>query len=214
MIMAIFATVMQKGLYIEKKREDPLSEISIMELWKIMSADLKRLLMADIFARISSNMIGVYIVLYVLNILKASPLHYGLMISVQMTTSILSYIPAAKLSDTYGRKPFVTATFLFFALFPITLVLMPNASLLPLALIVLGLREMGEPARKALIVDLAEEEYRGKTIGLYYLIRGATNIPAPLLGGLLWSISSHLPFYLAFIIGIVGVLIFRRVAVS
>jgi len=136
------------------------------------------------------------------------------MISIQMTASILSYLPAVKLSDIYGRKPFVTATFLLFALFPITLVLMPDASLLPLAFIVSGLRKIGEPARKALIVDLAKEKYRGKTIGLYYLIRGAINIPAPLIGGLIWSISPQLPFYLSFVIGMIGVLIFHRVVAS
>jgi len=211
---AIFAAVMQRRLYVERERTESSSKVSINDLWKTMNTSLKRLLAADVFARVSSNMISVYVVLYVLNILEASPLHYGFMISTQMTTSILSYIPAAKLSDIYGRKPFVTATFLLFALFPVTLVLVPNASLLPLAFIVSGLREMGEPARKALIVDLAEEKYRGKTIGLYYLIRGITNISAPLIGGLMWSISPRFPFYLAFIIGIIGVLIFHRFAVS
>jgi len=213
--MAIFATVIQRKFYVEKERREASSvKISINNLWKMMNANLKRLLLADIFARISGHMVEVYVVLYVLNILKASPLQYGFMISVQMTASILSYMPAAKLSDIYGRKPFVTATFFFFALFPITLVLVPNASLLPLAFIITGLREIGEPARKALIVDLAKAEHRGKTIGLYYLIREVANIPAPLIGGLMWSISPQFPFYLASLIGTVGMIIFYRSAIS
>lgn len=43
-----------------------------------------------------------------------------------------------------------------------------------------GLREIGEPARKALIVDLAKDKNRGWIIGLYYMIRELTNISAPL----------------------------------
>lgn len=99
-------------------------------------------------------------------------------------------------------------TFTFFSLFPLTFILIPNANLLPLAFIIAGLREIGEPARKALIVDLAENENRGKTIGLYYMIRGFTNILSPLFGGFLWTISPRAPFLTAFIVGLSGLLFF------
>ena len=209
-VMAMLAVIIQRNFYTRSEKEDRSEEISIFQLWKIMATNLKHLLISDILARVAIAVVDVYIVLYVINILDASPLQYGLMISIQMTTSILCYIPAAKLADTYGRKPFVTATFLFFALFPLTLVILPNVSFLPLAFIVSGLREIGEPARKALIVDLADDRHRGKTIGLYYMIRGALNIPAPIIGGLLWSISPQTPFYLSFVLGIIGVIIFIR----
>ena len=39
------------------------------------------------------------------------------------------------------------------------------------AFVIGGLREIGEPSRKALIVDLAEPTMRARTVGLYYLIR-------------------------------------------
>jgi len=42
----------------------------------------------------------------------------------------------------YGRKPFILLTFAFFAIFPLALMLIPNASLLPLAFIIAGLREI------------------------------------------------------------------------
>ncbi len=85
------------------------------------------------------------------------------------------------------------------------MVLTPTAAFLPSPFIVYGLREMGEPARKAFIVNLAESEQRGKTIGLYYLIRETLNIPTPIIGGLLWTRSPQLLFYFAFIIGMIGV---------
>jgi len=97
-----------------------------------------------------------------------------------MTTSILSYIPAAKFADLYGRRPFIMLTFTFFALFPLMLVLTPNTTLLPLAFIVVGLREIGESARKALIVDLAEKSHKGRSIGLYYSIREGIVVSAPI----------------------------------
>ena len=45
-------------------------------------------------------------------------------------------------------------------------------SYLPAAFAIGGLREIGEPARKALIVDLSDAAARGRTVGLYYAIRG------------------------------------------
>ncbi len=208
-IAAFSAIYVQERFYTEKKRVSK-EKVSLLKLWGVMDSKLKRLLVSDILARTASYMIKVYIVLYVMNIIGAPPIVYGLMISVQMTTSILSYLPAAKLADIYGRKLFVTLTFLFFSLFPLALVLVKDQNFLPLAFIVAGFREIGEPARKALIVDLSGEEHRGKVIGLYYLIREFTTMPAPLIGGFLWLISPQLPFYTAFAIGLVGVLLFSR----
>lgn len=207
-LMAVLAIIVQKKFYTEKRKEKTVEKLRLAELWSVMDRNLKHLLIADILARTASYMIKVYVVLYVLNIIGAPPIYYGFMISVQMTTSILGYLPAAKLADIYGRKPFVTATFLFFALFPLALVSVKDAWLLPLAFIVAGLREIGEPARKALIVDLAGDKFRGRIIGLYYLIRESTTMPAPLIGGFLWLISPETPFYVAFIIGTLGVFIF------
>ncbi|MEA2204952.1 MAG: hypothetical protein QOE77_1728 [Blastocatellia bacterium] len=54
-----------------------------------------------------------------------------------------------------------------------------------MAFIIGGLREIGEPARKAMIVDLAQPEVRARTVGLYYLMRSLAITPAAAIGGLL-----------------------------
>ena len=76
------------------------------------------------------------------------------------------------------------------------------------AFVVGGLREIGEPARKALIVDLAAPSLRARSVGLYYLIRSLTIAPAAFIGGLLWEVAPALPFWMAGLIGLVGVLVF------
>ena len=206
--LALLAVVFQEKFYAKTGGGDRKIGGRILAVWREMNRGLKRLLVSDIFARLASNIIGVYVVLYALNVLGASPVEYGLLISVQMTTSILSYFPAAKLADIYGRKPFIALTFTFFALFPLALALVPSAAFLPLAFVIAGLREIGEPARKALIVDLAERSHKGRAIGLYYLIRESVMIPAPLIGGFLWDMSPQLMFLMAFAVGALGVLLF------
>jgi MFS family permease len=125
-----------------------------------------------------------------------------------MIIAILIYIPIAKLSDRMNRKPFVLMTFFFFAIFPLVLVQATNLTWLVLAFGIAGLREIGEPARKALIVDLAPETARGRVVGMYYLIRGLTVFPASLVGGWLWEVNQPLLFYISFLVGTAGMSIY------
>ena len=76
------------------------------------------------------------------------------------------------------------------------------------AFVVGGLRETGEPARKATIVDLADPACRGRTTGLYYLVRSLAITPAALAGGALWSVTPALPFVIASAFGFLGALVF------
>ena len=76
------------------------------------------------------------------------------------------------------------------------------------AFVIGGLREVGEPARKALIIDFAAPALRARVVGLYYLCRSLTIAPAAFIGGLLWRVNPALPFYVAAAIGGVGVVAF------
>lgn len=125
-----------------------------------------------------------------------------------MATSIAAYLPAARLADRYGRKPFVVATFVCFSIFPLSVALSDNFAALVVAFVIGGLRELGEPARKAMIVDLADPSRRGRTVGLYYLTRSLSITPAAVVGGLLWKLNPAIPFFVACAIGLAGTLIF------
>src|SRR5258708_34647183 len=106
---------------------------------------------------------------------------------------IVVYVPSAKIGGRVGRRPFVIATFFCFALYPITVILAHNFGGLVLAFIVGGLREIGEPARKAMIVDFAEQRLRARTVGLYYLVRSLSITPASAMGGMLCGGRPEIP---------------------
>jgi MFS family permease len=182
--------------------------INIAGVWRSFHGALKRLLVSDIIVRLSEGMVDVLVVLYATNVTGITLTEYGVLVAVQMVTSMLVYIPAARIADRIGRKPFVIMTFLCFALFPASVILASNFTLLVIAFIIGGLREIGEPARKAMIVDLAEPELRARTVGLYYLCRGLSIAPAGAIGGLLWKLDPHVPFVAAGITGIIGTVVF------
>src|SRR5260370_34418973 len=126
----------------------------------------------------------------------------------QWLVAILIYVLAAKVAAGVGRKPFVISTFFCFALYPITVILAHSFGSLILAFIVGGLREIGEPSRKAMIVDFAGQQLRGRTVGLYYWVRSLSITPASAIGGLLWKVRPEIPFLTAGLIGVAGTLLF------
>src|SRR6266699_3748325 len=181
---------------------------NIHGIWRSFHNDLKRLLISDIIIRTCEGMTGVLTILYVTNVAGFSVARYGTLIAIQMVTSILVYITPGQIADRIGRKPFVIATFLSFALFPLAIIVASNFPLVVLAFVIGGLREIGEPARKAMIVDFARENVRARSVGLYYLVRSLSITPAAAIGGLLWKITPQAPFIIAGIIGVLGTLVF------
>ena len=184
------------------------NRVNIAAVWRSLPAPLRWLLASDILVRTCEGLVDVFLILYAINVVGIGAPAYGVLIGVQATTAIVSYLPAARLADRVGRRPFVIATFVAFAAFPLAVVLAHDFTTLVGAFIVGGLREVGEPARKAMIVDLVRPSLRARSVGLYYLIRSLTVAPAAFIGGLLWKVAPALPFWLAGLIGVVGVVVF------
>jgi len=211
--LALVAVIVQRRFYTKadaapKPREIEVGE-SLKDRIKCMDPGLKRLLVADILARFAEGIPKAFIVLYVLNIAGGSTEGFGLLTSLSMAVSVAVYIPIAKLADASRNKnQYVTLTFIFFALFSLVLALSRSAPMLALAFAVAGLREIAEPARKAMIVDLSRAHCAGRDVGTYYFVRQTIVMPASLIGGLLWRISPQLPFFVAFGVGVIGAAVF------
>jgi MFS family permease len=146
----------------------------------------------------------VFLVLWAIEVVEVSPSQFGLLTSILTATAIVSYFPAAALAGRAEKKSFVVLTYVFFSLFPLAVVLSRSFTSLAAAFMVGGLREIGEPARKALIVDLSDPNARGRTVGLYYAIRGFSVAGAAIVGGALWTLRPSLTFFVASALGFVG----------
>ncbi len=202
-VLALLSIGFVQRFYIEKSPPGD-DTARFIDVWRAMDARLKRLLVADCLVRWAEGIPKVFIIVYFLDVLKGDPASFGWLTSLQMLTATVMYLPVAKLSDGLNRKPFVLLTFAFFALFPLALASAVNLFWVVTAFVIAGLREVGEPARKALILDLASASARGRAVGVYYLIRGLAVFPASIVGGWLWSIEPALPFQAAFAFGLLG----------
>jgi hypothetical protein len=74
------------------------------------------------------------------------------------------------------------------------------------AFILRGLKEFGEPTRKALILDLCPETAKAGMFGLYYLIRDVFVSMAAFGGAWLWMVKPEVNLLTAFGFGVIGTL--------
>ena len=189
----------------EKAAETPRSPAPAPGRVRLRPA-LRQLLVADCLIRLCEGLPDVFLVVWAIEIVKVSPAQFGLLTSVLMATAIASYVPAASLAGRAEKKPFVILTYVFFTLFPLAVLVSKSFGALVAAFVIGGLREIGEPARKALIVDLANPAARGRTVGTYYAIRGFAVAGAAAVGGLLWTIRPAWTFLAAGALGVAGTL--------
>jgi MFS family permease len=178
--------------------------ISFRVVVKTFTPALRELLVSDILIRFCERIPYAFIILWAMDHGSLTAQQFGYLVTFEMVTAMLCYIPVAHLADKYGRRPFVLITFVFFTLFPVTLLWAHDFRWLALAFVVRGLKEFGEPARKALIIGEAAPELRARTYGAYYLIRDCTVTSGSFLGAWLWSVSPQANFIGAAICGALG----------
>jgi MFS family permease len=181
---------------------------SFVEVFKSFTPALRELLVSDILIRFCERIPYAFVILWAIDHNGLTAQQYSYLVAFEMVTAMLCYIPVAHLADKYGRRPFVLATFVFFTLFPVSLLWAHNFAWLALAFVVRGLKEFGEPARKALIIGEAAPELRARTYGAYYLIRDCTVTSGSFLGAWLWSFSPQANFIGAAVCGGLGTIWF------
>ena len=177
-------------------------------LFRLMRPAMKGLLVSDILIRFCEQIPYAFVVVWCLKVIDqpVSALQFGVLTTIEMATAVLVYIPVAYLADRTTKKPFVTITFVFFTLFPLVLWYSRSFEWLMLAFFLRGLKEFGEPTRKALIMDLAPDSCKAGMFGLYYLIRDVIVSLAAFGGAFLWQAGPQVNFMTAFVFGVIGTL--------
>lgn len=191
----------------EEKRNTDIIPNPIESL-KSMPNELRVLLVSDIFIRFAEQIPYAFVVLWVMNIQDFSAIQFSLLTMIEMLVALLIYIPVAYLSESIHHKYLIVITFVFFSIFPIVLLFSTSFNLLIFAFIIRGLKEFGEPTRKALIVRLAPVDHKASTFGTYYLLRDTVVSIVSLSSAYLWLISPQVNFITASIFGFIGTFIF------
>ncbi|MFL6543356.1 MAG: MFS transporter [Chthoniobacterales bacterium] len=202
-LFGVIALVVQLGI-----REAPRSRMprrqSFFAIARQMNAPLRHLLLSDILVRFCERIPYAWVVIYAMDTVGVSATGVGILTAIEMLIATAALIPTAYFADRYGREPFIIATFVFFTLFPITLLWANSFALLTLAFAVRGLKEFGDSARKALIIGECPEEVRARMIGCYYLIRDVIVAFGAFIGAALWKLGPRVNFSSAALLGAAG----------
>jgi len=189
-VLAGVSLALQQILIEDEKRSPHEKSPSVSYGLGLLNKPLRNLLVSDILVRFCEQIPYAFVVVWCVTIHKITPLQFGLLTTIEMAVAMLAYIPVAYLADKSVKKPFVVATFGFFTLFPLVLMVSQSLWMMTIAFIIRGLKEFGEPTRKALIMDLAPDGRKAATFGLYYLIRDVVVSIAAFGGALLWDAST------------------------
>jgi MFS family permease len=162
---------------------------SYRQIWRLIPSALKKLLLAEIFTRWCLWLVREFMVIYCLYNLGVKPWLFGLLKAVEITTSLITYIPIGRATEKGNLKPYIGLSFIFFAIFPLGFLaagITKSTMMLFIAFILYGLREIGEPARKRMITSLMPEAVRAKAIGLYWGVRSFAFCSSPIAGAFIW----------------------------
>jgi len=203
-VLAGVALVFQQTMIDERPRQARGEGMLRSYGLSLINRPLRNLLTSDILIRFCEQIPYAFVVIWCVSENGITPIQFGFLTAIEMVTAMLVYIPVAYLADRSTKKPFVVITFIFFTLFPLVLLISKSFPMMVVAFIIRGLKEFGEPTRKALIMDLAPEDRKAATFGLYYLVRDIIVSVAAFGGAFLWMISPVANFLTAFCFGCLG----------
>ena len=218
LVLSVIAVLLQQKLIEDDSKsisDDDAGTAAEKNPWRLlqsMDTSLKRLLVSDILIRFCEQIPYAFVVVWCMKTIAqpVTAFQFGILTAIEMATAVLVYIPVAHLADKTAKKPFVVITFIFFTFFPLVLLFCRSFRWLIAAFILRGLKEFGEPTRKALILDLAPDAHKAGMYGLYYFIRDVCVSVAAFGGAFLWQISPTTNFIVAFLFGVAGTLGFTR----
>ncbi len=178
------------GIFV-KERKQPVNKqkISLKALHGSFSGFLAIMLLftlgnsSDAFLILRANDVGV------------SSTTIPLVIAFFNLVSALAAIPAGRISDKIGRRKAITIGWAVYALVYIGFALAQQGWMIWGLYGFYGLYyAFTEGSAKAMVAELVPEENRGSAYGLYNASIGVMALPASVIAGFLWNLSSGAPF--------------------
>ncbi|MEX2017423.1 MAG: MFS transporter [Candidatus Pacearchaeota archaeon] len=120
-------------------------------------------------------------------------------------------VPFGKLSDKIGRKKVLVLGYILFLVLSIGFIFVENVYAFAGLFTLYGLvYSITQPTSRALIADFSRE-IKGTAMGFYYFVTGIVTIPAGLIAGLLWNISSQVMFSYISVVALIALVLLNFV---
>jgi MFS family permease len=156
---------------------DLFSQSSLLRVWIVYAA-------ISSFSRI---MLRSFQYVYANEVKGADQIIVGGMATAAVLIQILMYTPLGRLSDSIGRKKVI------YMLIPVTWVaylmhiFAPSPRYMLIAGLLAGFINISMIVENAIAAELVPREFMGRWLGVTGLFIGLIDIPAPVIGGLIWE---------------------------
>ena len=168
------------------------------ELRSILSGSpyLKRWLLIDTMSASSFAVMMRFIMVYATEVKGATPMILGSMAAASALVCIVSAVPLGNLADRIGRIRVVVLLRPLFHISTLILLFTPDPRWIVLGWALRGTFHPNLSILAAYRNELVPPEERGRWMGIRELLRGIFRIPAPIVGGLLYThVSPMAPFF-------------------
>ena len=121
----------------------------------------------------------------------------GAMLALPLVLLVVFQVPFGRFADLRGNAWVISLSFFWEAVFATAFILYKNPVYAALMYVAwMGLGQMDIPAQVALLADLSSIEERATIMGGFGGLTTLVAIPAPLVGGFLYSLYEPSPFFL------------------
>ena len=175
---------------------------------KLLSKKVVLYYLITYFILSQMSMVAPFTTVYMLNVIKSPAYVINLSFSITTLLGIPTTMLFGKLSDKLGRKILIVVAHTANAFLTLWFTYINNAYFLLVYAILKAFTDYSSPLL-AFEAELVNPDERGKLRGLLYIFKSIFSIPAPLVGGFLWSdISPKAPYYAVSFLEVLYVLIF------
>jgi MFS family permease len=151
-----------------------------------LEKSLRALLVTSVIMNLGSSLWGPLLGLYIWNNLGVSLLMFGLMSTVRQLVTSLTIFPSGFLSDNFGRKKILMASYLSSIFALITLFFVRDLPWLFLVSIFQGLNmALVGPSKSAYVTEVVSEERRGVAFSTLAMFQSLSNVIATSMAGVI-----------------------------
>lgn len=152
---------------------------------------LKRYLLIYVLSRFASMMTVTFRMPFSHEIKGVDQFLIGVMSTSTILVYIMFAIPLGRLSDKIGRKKIFYILAPLVAVSNLLLIFANSPELLILSSILLGFQDIANfTIISAMRADLVPQDCIGRWDGIVNMFTGLISVPAPIVGGILWEVSS------------------------
>jgi len=197
-------------IYVSSRLQEPKAKLAKNEesflknfLELASRREVRKWLLIEILGSFAFGATMPFIMVYAVEVKQADAMILGFMGSAMNIVSILTSIPVGRMGDRIGRKKTIMLLRPAFYASYLLLLAAPSPEILILSFALRGVLWSTFNVWMTIRLEIVPADQRGRWMGTINTLRSIVRIPAPIVGGILWTyIDPSFPFIMLLLVDI------------